>query len=187
MSMLGRARGPARRGTGLLGSAGAVGLSAVAVALRLRRRTAGERHRVDELGDQVVALQRRLDELDRATARADDLAAQVASLRGRQLAAETALVDVDFVLKALARQLSGLAEQVAAPDVLSGRVEYLERTTAGLQRESEANGALAATAVAAADEVEVLGESLRQLRTELLQLSARVRHELDGLQRTESP
>lgn len=117
-------------------------------------------------------LQRRLDRAEKAVRDRDS---DVAALRERQATWDDKLAGADVAANVATEQVKCLEGRLRRLEMVPARLDALEGRLARLQAEVERAGALAATAVVAADEFDALAPPLQELRRDLLQLARQVR------------
>jgi len=118
-----------------------------------------------------IALDQLQKRLERAEQAVRDRDADVAALRERQATWDDKLAGADVAANVATEQVACLEERLRRLEMLPARLDALEGRLARLQPEVERAGALAATAVAAAEELEALAPPLRELRRDLLKLA----------------
>jgi glycosyltransferase involved in cell wall biosynthesis len=122
-----------------------------------------------------VALNQLQARLERAEQAVRDRDSDVAALRGRQATWDDTLAAADVAVNVATAQVACLDERLRRLEMVPARLDALERRLAWLQAEVERTGAMAASAAAAAEELDALAPPLRELRTELVQLTRQVR------------
>ena len=122
----------------------------------------------------AVALDQLQKRLERAEQAVRDRDADVAALRERQATWDDKLASADVAANVATEQVASLEGRLRRLEV-PARLDALEGRLARLQAEVERAGALAATAVAAAEELDALAPPLRDLRQDLLKITRQVR------------
>ena len=152
------------------GAKGAVAAAFAALVLGPVRQRA--RSRTAVLADRLEDIRARLERLEESAAATDaHLSERITALDERQARAEAFATDLQRVIMGLAAQVASLSAPTTGSGALTQRVELVEKGVTELRDEAERAGVLAATAVAASDEVTMLVASLRELRRDLVQLA----------------
>lgn len=139
------------------------------------RQPTGVADRSDDPDGRLGDLGQRLERVDHTiSALTEEMQARLDAVAEAQATTAADLANVPTILRMLSEQLEAMSSRTSKVEQAQLRLESLERRVVRLQEETDSAGAMAATAVAAADEIEALAPALRELRVELLALADRV-------------